>query len=53
MICQDLKERLWSICDTRKGEAEAERAGIMAQGWLQDHLGVLINHYLTLMQVKY
>ena len=24
----------------------------MAEGWIEDHLGILANQYLTLMQVK-
>ncbi|XP_066298432.1 sperm flagellar protein 2-like isoform X6 [Branchiostoma lanceolatum] len=48
----DLKERLWDICDTRKEEAETERSNVMHEGWLEDHLGTLTNHYITLMQVE-
>nr|CAB3266528.1 sperm flagellar protein 2-like [Phallusia mammillata] len=46
----DLRERLWDICDTRKEEMEAERNNLMTEGWMEDHLGLLTNHYLTLMQ---
>lgn len=48
---QDLRERLWDICDKRKEEAEQERAGVIDDGWLDDHTAVLINHYSALMQV--
>nr|XP_039269921.1 sperm flagellar protein 2-like [Styela clava] len=48
----DLRERLWDICDTKKEEAEAERAELMRDGWLEDHLGLLINQYLSLMQTE-
>uniref|UniRef100_A0A8C7P7Q9 Sperm flagellar 2 n=1 Tax=Oncorhynchus mykiss TaxID=8022 RepID=A0A8C7P7Q9_ONCMY len=47
----DLRERLWDICDKRKEEAGQERAAIMCDGWLEDHTAVLINHFSTLMQV--
>ena len=47
----DLKERLWSICDDRKEQAEQEREANMNDGWLEDRLGILTNHYLTVMQV--
>ena len=49
----DLKEKLWSICDERKEQAENERETNMNDGWLDDRLGVLSNHYLTVMQVFY
>ena len=32
--------------------AESERTVVMEEGWLQDRLGLLTNHYLTLMQVE-
>ncbi|KAM6965443.1 sperm flagellar protein 2 [Aplochiton taeniatus] len=48
----DLLERLWDICDKRREEAGQERAAIMGDGWLEDHTGVLINHYTTLVQVE-
>ena len=32
--------------------AENERLGVMNEGWLEDRLGLLTNHYLTLMQVE-
>ncbi len=49
---EDLKEDLWSICDKKKDEAERERESIMNDGWLSDKLGILTNHYITLMQVQ-
>ncbi|KAJ1210394.1 hypothetical protein NDU88_005758 [Pleurodeles waltl] len=48
----DLRDRLWDICDNRKEEAEQERSDIINSGWLQDHFGILINHFLSLMQVE-
>ncbi|XP_076812230.1 sperm flagellar protein 2-like [Clavelina lepadiformis] len=48
----DLRERLWDICDTRKEQVESERSNIMTEGWMEDHLGILTNHYLTLMQAE-
>ena len=32
--------------------AENERLSVMYDGWLEDRLGLLTNHYLTLMQVE-
>lgn len=46
----DLRERLWNICDERKEQAEKERETIMTDGWLEDRLGILSNHYITAMQ---
>jgi vacuolar-type H+-ATPase subunit H len=48
----DLRERLWSICDERKEQAEEERNAIMSDGWLDDRLGILSNFYITVMQVR-
>ncbi|KAG7481571.1 hypothetical protein MATL_G00067490 [Megalops atlanticus] len=48
----DLRERLWDICDRRREEAEQERSGVMGDGWLQDHTAVLVNHFSALMQVE-
>ncbi|XP_076854799.1 sperm flagellar protein 2 isoform X3 [Brachyhypopomus gauderio] len=48
----DLKERLWDICDKRKEEAKQERAGVIGDSWLEDHTALLINHYSTLMQIE-
>ncbi|XP_038067047.1 sperm flagellar protein 2-like isoform X1 [Patiria miniata] len=47
---QDLKEQLWEMSDNRKVDAETERTSVMEEGWLEDRLGLLTNHYLTLMQ---
>uniref|UniRef100_X1Z7B7 Calponin-homology (CH) domain-containing protein n=1 Tax=Capitella teleta TaxID=283909 RepID=X1Z7B7_CAPTE len=47
---EDLRERLWTICDERKAQAESEREGVMNDGWLDDHLGMMTNHYVTQMQ---
>ncbi|XP_072272687.1 sperm flagellar protein 2 isoform X2 [Pyxicephalus adspersus] len=48
----DLRDLLWDICDNRKEEAEQERADVMNEGWLQDHLGILMNHFFSLMQAE-
>ncbi|XP_067295685.1 sperm flagellar protein 2 isoform X2 [Pseudorasbora parva] len=48
----DLRERLWDICDKRKEEAEQERQEVIDDGWLDDHTAVLINHYSALIQVE-
>ncbi|XP_068107337.1 sperm flagellar protein 2 isoform X2 [Hyperolius riggenbachi] len=48
----DLRDRLWDISDNRKEEAEQERADVMNDGWLPDHLGILINHFFSLMQAE-
>lgn len=48
---EDVRERLWSICDERKEQAERERGALMNNGWLEDRMGLLANLYLSLMQV--
>ncbi|KAK1176110.1 sperm flagellar protein 2 isoform X1 [Acipenser oxyrinchus oxyrinchus] len=48
----DLRERLWDICDNRREEAAQERNNIINDGWIEDHTGILINHYSSMMQVS-
>ncbi|XP_005325696.2 sperm flagellar protein 2 isoform X1 [Ictidomys tridecemlineatus] len=48
----DLRDRLWDICDARKEEAEQERLDIINENWLQDCLGVMMNHCFSLMQAE-
>ena len=48
----DLRERLWNICDERKASAETERQDIINDGWLDDRLGIVSNQYITQMQVE-
>ncbi|XP_065595784.1 sperm flagellar protein 2 [Cyrtonyx montezumae] len=48
----DLRDLLWDICDKRREEAEQECTDIMNDGWLRDHNGIAINHFLSLMQVE-
>ena len=38
--------------DVEKIESEKERENTMNNGWLQDKIGILTNHYITLMQVN-
>lgn len=48
---EDLTDTLHEIASQRKEESEKERETIMTDGWVPDHLGLLTNHYITLMQV--
>lgn len=53
LLCvQDLRDRLWDICDARKEEAEQERLDIINESWLQDSTGIAMNHFFSLMQVR-
>jgi hypothetical protein len=49
---EDLRERLWNICDKKKADSEKERESIMNNGWLPDKIGMLTNHYITIMQTE-
>lgn len=51
-MVDDLKEKLWNICDEQKQQAEAEWQAIMNNGWYDDLLGKLCNSYITLMQIE-
>ncbi|KAB0397769.1 hypothetical protein E2I00_011038, partial [Balaenoptera physalus] len=48
----DLRDRLWDICDARKEEAEQERLAIINESWLQDSMGIAMNHFFSLMQAE-
>ncbi|XP_073747127.1 sperm flagellar protein 2 isoform X5 [Callorhinus ursinus] len=48
----DLRDRLWDICDARKEEAEQERQDVINESWLQDSIGITMNHFLSLMQAE-
>ncbi|EPY73378.1 hypothetical protein CB1_011123001 [Camelus ferus] len=48
----DLRDRLWDICDARKEEAEQERLDIINKSWLQDSIGITMNHFFSLMQAE-
>ncbi|XP_056603378.1 sperm flagellar protein 2 [Triplophysa dalaica] len=48
----DLRERLWDICDKRRDEAVQERAAVINDDWLHDHTALIINNYCTLTQTE-
>ena len=48
----DVRDRLWNISDERKEQAEVERSAIMTDSWVDDHLGLVDNHLITLMQAE-
>lgn len=49
---EDLGDTLHEIASQRKEDAAREREICMNDGWVPDHLGLLTNHYITLMQVS-
>ncbi|XP_021117165.1 sperm flagellar protein 2 isoform X2 [Heterocephalus glaber] len=48
----DLRERLWDICDARKERAEQERLDIIKERWFQDSLRITTTHFSSLMQAE-
>ncbi|KAK2492976.1 hypothetical protein MC885_017740, partial [Smutsia gigantea] len=48
----DLRDRLWDICDARKEEAEQEHLDIISESWFQDLIGITMNHFFSLMQAE-
>ncbi|XP_066229610.1 sperm flagellar protein 2 isoform X1 [Saccopteryx leptura] len=48
----DLRDRLWDICNARKEEAEQERLDIINRSWLQDTMGIMMNQFFSLMQAE-
>ncbi|PRP86192.1 sperm flagellar protein 2-like [Planoprotostelium fungivorum] len=49
---EDLREMLWQGSDKRKDEAEDARNKIVRSGWVEDQLAVLLNNFITLMQLE-
>ena len=49
---EDLKEALWEISDVRREEADEERRKIMKDGWIEDQITIILNSYITLMQIE-
>ncbi|XP_059947612.1 sperm flagellar protein 2 [Mesoplodon densirostris] len=48
----DLRDRLWDICDARREEAEQELLDIINESWLQDAIGIAMNHFFSLTQAE-
>ena len=45
-------DKLWDICERRLTQAEEERRRVLEEQWLEDHIGLLSNHYVCIMQVE-
>ncbi len=45
-------DKLWDICEVRKKEASKERQNILDDNWLLDKMGVITNHYISLMNCE-
>ncbi|GAA6098961.1 sperm flagellar protein 2 isoform X2 [Tachysurus ichikawai] len=42
---EDLRERLWDICDKRREEAMQEKAALTEDGWLENHTSVDVDRF--------
>lgn len=51
MHAQDLNDKLWDICEHRQGSSKDEQRRIAEEQWLEDHTGLISNHYISIMQV--
>ena len=49
---EDLREKLWSIADERKEEAENERVAIIEHRWVEDHMGIVTSLYINEIQLE-
>ncbi|TPX38066.1 adenylate kinase [Synchytrium microbalum] len=49
---EDLREKLWDLSDMRREEADAERAGLIEDRWVEDHMLVLTNCYVAAVQAE-
>jgi hypothetical protein len=48
----DLRDRLWDMCDKRREESEAERVSAIENRWAEDQYISLCNAYVTMMQLE-
>ncbi len=44
-------DKLWDISEKRKSQANEERKRVAEEQWLEDHIGLLSNYYISIMQV--
>ena len=49
---EDLKEKLWAMSDTRREEADLERVSIIEDKWVEDHLLIISNIYIAMLQAE-
>lgn len=49
---EDFREKLWTISDERKDEAENERTVLIENRWVEDHLALIANLYIGAMQLE-
>lgn len=49
---QDLTDTLWDICERRKEQSKEEQRRIAEEQWLEDHIGLISNHFISIMQVS-
>lgn len=50
---QELCECLWDISKKRKMEDEKEMSAVMGEGFLEEHMALLVNNHSMLMQVDF
>ena len=48
--CDDLRDRLWKICEMKRDSAEKRRGDIASSGWLEERVSIVLNHLIRLMQ---
>lgn len=46
----ELRDKFWEISDQRREDAEAERTSLIEQKWTENHLVILANIYIGLIQ---
>ena len=50
-VVQDLTDKLWDISERRKESSKEEQKRIADEKWLEDHTGLISNHFISIMQV--
>ena len=52
MRSEELRDKLWAVCDRKSEEAQAERAKLMADSYVTDHTALLAQYFTGLLQVE-
>ncbi len=50
--CEELRDALWSLCDKKTEEAEAQRAAVAADTFVADHSATLAQQFVAFAQVE-
>ena len=47
---EDVREKLWEVCDTRRKEAESLHETVVHEHFIEEHISCLVNYYIAMLQ---